>query len=354
VLTTEPAEGPLPERRNRRWLVEKRPDGPVGPENFRWTESEIPSPGEGQMLVRNLWLSFDPTQILGMFSPPEKGGYRKGDPMGGFAVSQVIESHIPKFARGDVVYGASHWEDFSVVDGKGYWDTAKIFSGASPRLAAGTLGITGMVAYFGVVEVARPRTGETFVISSAAGGVGSIAVQIAKLLGARVIGIAGGPEKCEWLVGEAHADAAIDHRREDLAERLDALCPEGIDVYFDNVGGQMLDLALERLRPHGRVVLCGTTARYLADPPLPGPQNYWQLIMVNGRMEGLLGRDYFDRFPEAMTVLKGWLDAGKIRSKEDVVEGLEHAPETLARLYSGANVGKQLLKIADPPASSSS
>jgi NADPH-dependent curcumin reductase len=344
----------LPEGKNRRWLVEKRPDGPVGRENFRWTESVVPSAGEGQMLVRNLWLSFEPTQVLGLVASPSEGGYKIGDPMGGFAASQVIESHIPKFERGDVVYGASFWEDYSVVDGKGYWDTAKIHPGVSPRLAAGALGITGMVAYFGVVEVGRPRSGETFVISAAAGGVGSIAVQIAKVLGARVIGIAGGPEKCEWLVGEAHADAAIDHRREDLATRLDALCPEGIDVYFDNVGGRILELALERLRSHGRVVLCGTTARYRAEPPLPGPQNYWQLIMVNGKMEGLLGRDYFGRFPQAMTALKGWMDAGKIHSKEDVVEGLEHAPEALARLYSGANLGKQLLKVADLPTSVSS
>jgi NADPH-dependent curcumin reductase len=334
---------------NRRWLLAKRPDGKVGENNFRWVEGPIPSPATGQMLVRNLWLSFDPTQVLGLVAPPAEGGYQIGDPIGTFAVSQVIESHIPKFQRGDLIYGASYWEDYSVVDGKGYWDTAKILPGASPRLAAGTLGITGMVAYFGVVEIGRPRPGETFLVSAAAGGVGSIAVQIAKLLGARVIGIAGGTEKCEWLVGEAHVDAAIDHRREDLATRLNALCPDGIDVYFDNVGGPTLDLALERLRPHGRVVLCGTTARYRAEAPLPGPKNYWQLIMVNGRMEGLLGRDYFDRFAEAMTALKGWLDAGKIRSKEDVVEGLEHAPETLARLYSGANVGKQLLKIVDPP-----
>lgn len=340
----------MPAGKNRRWLVESRPEGPVGPRNFRWTESVIPTPGEGQMLVRNLWLSFDPTQILGLVAPPEQGGYRIGEPMGTFAVSQVVESHIPQFEPGDLVYGSSRWEDYSVVDGKGYWDTATIMRGATPRLAAGTLGITGMVAYFGVVEIGRPQPGETFLVSAAAGGVGSIAVQIGKLLGARVIGIAGGAEKCDWLVSEARVDVAIDHRREDIAARLDAISPDGIDVYFDNVGGRILDLALERLRSHGRVVLCGTTARYRSDPPLPGPQNYWQLIMVNGRMEGLLGRDYFNRFPEAMRALKGWLDSGQIRSKEDVVEGLEHAPETLARLYSGANVGKQLLKVADPSA----
>jgi len=339
----------MPEGKNRRWLLEKRPDGPVGPHNFRWTESEVPAPGEGQMLVRNLWLSFDPTQVLNMVAAPEEGGYPLGEAMGSLAASQVVESRLPHFRPGDLVYGFSHWEDYSVVDGKGYWDTATVPPGIAPHLAVGALGITGMVAYFGVVEVGRPGPGETFVVSAAAGGVGSIAAQVARLLGARVIGIAGGQEKCDWLRDEAHIDGAIDHRREDVAARLDALCPNGIDVFFDNVAGPVLDLALARLRPHGRVVLCGSTSRYRVTPRPPGPQNYSRLIMVNGRMEGLLARDYFDRFPEAISVLKGWLDAGKIRSKEDVVVGLEHAPEALMRLYAGANVGKQLLKVADAP-----
>lgn len=301
------------------------------------------------MLLRNLWLSFDPTQLLGMRAPAEKGGVPLGAPMPGLAASQVVESRIPRFQPGDLVYGESAWEDFSVVDGKGYWDSMKVPPGISPRLAAGTLGITGIVAYFGVAEVARPRPGETFVVSAAVGGVGSVAAQIAKLLGSRVIGIAGGKEKCEWLLREAGVDGAIDHRTVDVAARLDALCPDGIDVYFDNVGGPILDLALERLRGHGRVLLCGVTGRYEGGPPPPsGPVNYTQLIMVNGRMEGLLGRDYFERFPEAIRALKGWLDEGKLKSKEDVVEGLENAPAALARLYSGSNMGKQLLRIADP------
>ena len=236
-----------------------------------------------------------------------------------------------------------------MIDGKGYWDATKVSPGVSPDLAAGALGITGIVAYFGVTEVAKPRPGETFVVSAAAGGVGSVAAQIAKILGLRVIGIAGGKEKRDWLLGEAGINGAIDHRNENVAARLDALCPEGIDIYFDNVGGPILDLALERLRPHGRIVLCGTTARYRPTTRVPGPLNYTQLIMVNGRMEGLLGRDYFDRFPEATAALKGWVDSGQLKTKEDVVVGLENAPVALARLFSGDNVGKQLVKIADPP-----
>jgi NADPH-dependent curcumin reductase len=338
----------MPEETNRQWLFEKRPEGPVGPHNFRWAKSDIRSPAEGQMLVRNLWLSFEPTQVLGMSAPPERGGYPLGAPLPGLAVSQVLASRLPAFRPGDLVYGFSGWEDYSVVDGKGYWDTIRVPPGVPPNLAAGTLGITGIVAYFGVTEIAKPRPGETFVVSAAMGGVGSVAAQVAKILGLRVVGIAGGKEKCEWLREEAHLDGAIDHRSEDVAARLDALCPKGIDIFFDNVGGPLLDMALERLRPHGRIVLCGMTAHYRQSPSPPGPANYSQLIMVNGRMEGLLGRDYFDRFPEAIAALRGWIDTGRLKSKEDVVLGLENAPSALARLYSGANVGKQLLKIADP------
>jgi NADPH-dependent curcumin reductase len=337
----------MPEGTNRQWLFERRPEGPVGPHNFRWARSPIPTPAQGQMLVRNLWLSLEPTQLLGMLAPPEQGGYPIGATVPGFAASRVLESRIPAFQPGDVVYGASGWEDYSVVDGKGYWDTTKVPPGVAPNLAVGTLGITGIVAYFGVTEIAKPRPGETFVVSAAMGGVGSVAAQIAKILGLRVIGIAGGREKCDWLRAEAHLDGTIDHRTEDVAARLDALCPDGIDIYFDNVGGRILDLALERLRSHGRIVLCGITSHY-GRTGVPGPVNFPQLILVNGRMEGLLGRDYFDRFPEAIGALRAWIDAGKLKSKEDVVIGLENAPLAFARLYAGANVGKQLLKVDDP------
>lgn len=336
------------ERVNRRWLFDRRVEGPVGDANFRWAHAEVGSPGEGEMLVRNLWLDIAPTQVLAMMAGPEEGGIPPGSPVPGYAVSQVIESRLARFSPGDLVYVASAWEDYSVIDGKGYWDAARLPAGVSPRLAAGALGITGIVAYFGVTETARPRPGETFLVSAAAGGVGSVAAQVARILGLRVIGIAGGKAKCDWLRSDAGVEAAIDHRAEDVASRLTDICPEGIDIYFDNVGGPLLELALERLRPRGRVVLCGTTARYRETTPPPGPKNYWQLIMVNGRMEGLLGRDLFDRFPEAMVALKKWVDTGQLRPKEDVVMGLEGAPKALGRLLAGENLGKQLVKVADP------
>jgi NADPH-dependent curcumin reductase CurA len=301
------------------------------------------------MLLRNLWLSFDPTQILLMAQPREGGGVPVGSVMRALASSRVVLSNHPGFRAGDLVHGHTGWEDYTVTDGHGFFETAKVAEGVPANLAVGTFGATGMVAYFGVVEVARPKAGETFVISSAAGGVGSIATQIARIRGLRVIGIAGGQAKCDWLVHEAGAEASIDHRTEDVGARLDALCPDGVDVFFDNTGGPILDTVLARLRRNGRVVVCGGTSRYGKEPEPPGPVNYLQLAMINGRMEGLLARDFAERFPEAVEVMRGWLDSGQLRSKEDVVVGLENAPSALQRMFSGANLGKQLLKIADDP-----
>jgi NADPH-dependent curcumin reductase len=335
---------------NRQWVVAAPPDDAVSEASFRWTETPIPRPQEGEILLRNLWMSFDPTQVFMIAQPHENGGVPIGAVMRALTVSRVIESHHPKLGPGDLVHGYAGWEDYTVTDGHGYFETTRVPEGVPPNLAAGTFGVTGMVAYFGVVEIARPKPGETFVISAAAGGVGSIAVQIAKIHGARVIGITGGREKCDWVVRELGADAAIDHRAEDVAARLDALCPAGIDIYFDNTGGPILDEALARLRRHGRVIVCGATSRYGKSGPMPGPANYLQLCMMNGRMEGLLGRDYADRFPEATAAMRPWLDSGQLKSEEDVVVGLENAPRTLARLFAGGNVGKQLLKIHDEDA----
>ncbi len=337
---------------NRRWLVARRlegnPEDSLGPSLFSWKESPIPTPADGQALVRNLWLSFDPTQIFMLSSAPESGGLTVGAPMWGLTASQVVESRHPGLRRGDLVHGYSGWEDYSLIDGHGYFETTKIPSGVTPNLALGTLGVTGMVAYFGVVEIGKPQRGETFVVSSAAGGVGSIAGQIAKIRGARVVGIAGGKEKCERVLRELRFDAVIDYRVGDVGTQLASECPDGIDVYFDNAGGPILDAALERLRSHGRVVLCGGTSQYGRGAGTAGPSNYLQLVMINGRMEGLLGKDYAPRFPEATPVMLEWLRTGQLRSIEDVETGLEHAPEGLARLYHRANFGKQLLKIADP------
>jgi hypothetical protein len=209
------------------------------------------------------------------------------------------------------------------------------------------LGMTGITAYYGLLDVGRPKAGETVVVSGAAGATGSIAGQIARIKGCRAIGIAGGKAKCDWLVQKARFDAAIDYKSEDVGARLRELCPKGIDVYFDNVGGDLLDLALARLAMRGRIVLCGAIASYNDAELRPGPKNYSNLIVKRGRMEGFIVLDYVKRAPEAVLELFGWVQAGEIVNQVDVKEGLENAPATLRRLFEGDNQGKQLLKIAD-------
>lgn len=333
---------------NRQWRYTGRGTRIADPQSFEWGTAPVPTPEDGQALVRNLWLSLDPTNILVLGPPPESGGLPVGEVMPGFGLSEVIESRLPGFAPGDLMHGPARWEDYSVTDGRGFIDAWKVPPGTPPEHALGAYGITGMAAYFGMMEVGRPRPGETVLVSAAAGGVGSIAAQIARIQGARVIGVAGGAAKCEWLLSEARLDGAIDHRTEDLPARLDALCPNGIDVYFDNTGGAILDEALARLRHNARVVICGATSRYAREPRPPGPINYLALCMASARMEGILAKDHAARFPEAAATLRGWIASGELTTKEDVTVGLENAPKALARLFDSANVGKQLVKIADP------
>ncbi len=260
-------------RTNRRWLVARHSDGEISEANFRWVESPVPTPADGQFLARNLWFSFEPTQrfLIAPADPavPDSGGIPLGEAMSTIAVSRIVESRHPEFSPGQIVHGHMGWEDYSVTDGKSFSPTYRVPDGIPPNWALGVFGLTGLVAYFGIHEVARPKRGETIVISGAAGGVGSIASQLAKIHGLRVIGVAGSAAKCEWLTREAGVDAAINYKSEDVGPRLAALCPDGIDIFFDNDGGPLLDLALERLRQGGRVVLSGATSRYAVQPPPP-------------------------------------------------------------------------------------
>lgn len=337
------------ERINHRWLVASRMDGAISEANFRWTEDAVPAPAEGQFLGRNLWYSFDPTQafLIGTAaaSEPASGAIPIGEVMGGLAVAEVVASRHPTFRVGDIVHCQMGWEDYTVTDGNGFAPAYRLPEGVLPSWGAGALGITGLAAYFGLTEIARPRPAETLVITGAAGGVGSIAVQLAKFRGLRVVGIAGSSAKCDWLLKEGGADGAINYRTEDVGERLTELCPDGIDIFFDNEGGPTLDLALERLRAGGRIVLCGGTSRYSAAVPPPGPRNLLALVMASGRMEGFLARDYIPRIAEAAAEMVPLLRSGRLKHKEDVLVGLRNAPAALARLYAGANVGKQLLRM---------
>jgi NADPH-dependent curcumin reductase CurA len=335
----------MTENKNRQWILNARPLGKLTGEEFLWNEAPIPQPSDGQVLVRTLWLSVDPAQRIWMSRDSYKPAVPLGDVMQSFAVGQVIESRHPDFKPGDLVRGDFSWQDYVVTDGKGFGGMQKVPPGVPPNLALGLFGLNGLTAYFGITEIGQIKAGETVVVSSAAGATGSVAGQIAKIKGCRVIGTAGGKEKCDWLVNEAHFDAAIDYKSEDIGARLSELCPNGIDVFFDNVGGAVLNEVLARINIKARIVLCGSIAK--SDPSEPGPANYSNLVARRGRMEGFTGLDYPARVPEAFEALGRWQRDGSLVHKEDVAYGLENAPKALLRLFAGENFGKQLVKVAD-------
>ena len=334
---------------NRKWTLAKRPVGMVGEHNFAFSEEEVPDINDGEFLIKNLYLSFDPAQRGWMedrksYVPP----VGIGEVMRAGSVGQVIESNNPEFKVGDKVQGTFGWQEYAISDGKGILNATIITEGASLTAPLSVFGITGLTAYFGLLDVGQAKEGDTVLVSGAAGSTGSIAAQIAKLKGCRVIGVAGGTEKCRWLTEEAKIDAAIDYKAANMAEVIPELCPEGIDVIFDNVGGEFLNTALININQSARIAICGAISGYNNETPAPGPSNYTSLIIQRARMEGFIVLDYMDRFPQAIGELMQWVQEGKIVYQEDIQEGIENAPNTLLRLYTGLNKGKQLLKIADP------
>jgi NADPH-dependent curcumin reductase CurA len=336
---------------NRRWLIAARPLGrAVAAEDFRLEARPIAQPGPGQLLLRTLYLGFDPAQkarmenIAGYAAPTEIGGV-----MPGTAVGQVIESRMPGFAPGDIVIGESGWEEFPVVDAT---RVAAVPDGVSPTAALGVIGMTGRTAYFGLLHIGKPRVGDTLVISGAAGAVGSVVGQLGKLAGCRVIGIAGGAEKCAWLVDELGFDEAIDYKAGEIKRSLKQLCPRGIDIVFDNVGGEVLNECLARIGFGARVVICGGIARYDADPRdpdqmPPGPRNYFNVVFTKATIQGFLVSHFESLYAVADARLASLLAAGKLDNPIDLQHGFENAPRTLLRLFRGENRGKQVLKIAE-------
>ena len=335
---------------NRQWLLAKRPHGLVGEENFSYEENPIPEPGDGEVLVRNLYLSFDPTQRGWM---EDREGYLPpvalGEPMRAGSVGQVVASNHADFETGDLVQTTGGWQDFVVVSpATSVMGLTKIPAGISPEMMMSVLGVTGLTAYWGLLDLGMPKAGETVLVSGAAGATGSIAGQIAKIKGARVVGIAGGAQKCAWLKDELGFDDVIDYKNEDVAQRIAATCPDKVDVFFDNVGGDILQAALDNINMHARVVLCGGISGYNATEPVPGPNNLMNLVIMRARMEGFIVIDYMNRSGEAIADLLKWIEAGDLKFQVDVQEGFENIPSTLQRLFTGQNLGKQLLKIADP------
>jgi NADPH-dependent curcumin reductase CurA len=339
----------MAELKNRQWTLAARPQGLIKESDFRWNETSVPPLADGQILIRNLAFSFDPTQRGWMSMDTYIPAIPLGETMKAMAVGQIVESKRSGLARGDLVQGLLGWEDYSVSDGAGLFGMQKLAAGTDPLLALSLFGVTGLTAYFGTLDIGLVKAGETFVVSGAAGATGSVAGMIAKIKGCRVIGIAGGPEKCDWLIKEAGFDAAIDYKHENVGDALTRHCPKGIDVFFDNVGGEILDQVLLRLAESARIVLCGAISRYNESGMLgPGPKHYFNLILRRSRMEGFLVFQFAQRYPEAIAELGKWYSGKKIKNQIDLAHGLENAPKTIIRLFTGANFGKQLLKLADP------
>lgn len=328
---------------NHQFRLASRPVGMAKRSDWDYVEEPVPKPNEGEMLVKLLYISLDPAMRGWMnesrsYIPP----VGIGEVMRALGVGEVAESRNPGFAVGDHVVGLFGVQEYAVSSGDG---AVTVDPDMAPLpVYLGALGMTGMTAYFGLLDVGQAKEGETVVVSGAAGAVGSVVGQIAKLKGCRAIGIAGGSEKCDWIVGELGFDAAIDYKSDDLAAALAEHCPNGIDIFFDNVGGEILDAALARLAHKGRVVLCGAISQYNEDS-FRGPANYLSLLVNRGRMEGFIVFDYVGRFKEAAREMADWIASGKLESREDVVEGLETFPDTFLKLFTGENIGKLVLKV---------
>ncbi|MEA2140414.1 MAG: hypothetical protein QOC91_513 [Solirubrobacteraceae bacterium] len=331
--------------RNRRLVLAERPTGMVDEKTCRVEEADAPEPGPGEALARVRYLSIDPTIRTWMDDSP---GYLPpiaiDEVVRSGGIVEVVRSNSEQYKPGDMLFGFAGWQDYVIASpATGYQSLPE---GVSPTLALSLLGITGMTAYFGMTDVGKVEEGDVVVVSGAAGATGSTAGQIAKIKGAaKVIGIAGGPQKCAWILDELGFDEAIDYKSDDVAARLRDAAPEGIDLYFDNVGGEILDACLAQLALRGRIVLCGAISGYNDRGAVKGPANYANLIVKRGRMEGFLILDYFDRLDQARAEVAGWLAEGKIKSSEHVVEGLENAPEALNLLFTGGNTGKVIVQV---------
>jgi NADPH-dependent curcumin reductase CurA len=331
--------------RNRRMVLAKRPTGMVDESTVRLEEEDIPEPGADEALARVRYISIDPTIRTWMDDAP---GYLPpiaiDEVVRSGGIVEVISSNSDEHKPGDLLFGFSGWQDYVLASAaNGYQPLPE---GVSPTLALSLFGITGMTAYFGMTDVGNVKEGDVVVVSGAAGATGSTAGQIAKIKGAaKVIGIAGGPEKCASIVDELGFDEAIDYKNEDVAARLREAAPDGIDLFFDNVGGAILDACLANLALRGRIVLCGAISGYNDRGAASGPANYANLIIKRGRMEGFLILDYFGRLDEGRADVAGWLGEGKIKSSEHIVEGLENAPDALNLLFTGGNTGKVIVQV---------
>jgi len=338
-----------PSNRNRQILLVSRPSGEPTLENFQLVENDVPRPGPGQMLLRSMYLSLDPYMRGRMnaaksYAPPVE----IGQVMEGRAVTEVVESNLPGYQPGDVVFASVGWQEFVLSDGQG---ARKIDSTLRPlSYALGILGMPGMTAYMGLLNIGEPKPGETLVVAAASGAVGSVVGQIGRIKGCRVIGIAGGKEKCRFVVNELGFDECLDHREPNLSSRLEAACPKGIDVYFENVGGAVFDAVLPLLNNFARIPVCGLIAHYNATELPPGPDRVphvmYQVLTKRLTFRGFIVWDFASQMPQFLADMSAWLKEGRLKYKEDITEGLENAPRQLIGLLRGENFGKKIIRVS--------
>ena len=334
---------------NRQWRLAARHVGLIKESDFEFHEESVPGLEDGQLVVRNIYLSLDPANRGWVTDQPSYiPPVPLGEVMRGIAVGVVEDSRHPGFQPGDMVQGMLGWQSYLLSDGRGLQKLPKD-TGLPLTASLGILSHIGMTAYFGLLEVGQPKPGETLVVSGAAGAVGSLVGQIGKLKGCRVVGITGSEEKCRWITRDLGFDHAINYKEEPVVEKLQECCPEGVDVYFDNVGGKILDAVLGRINKHARLVICGLISQYNAEEPVPGPFNFANILVNSARVEGFIVLDFLDRAGEALKDLARWLTEGKLQYRVDIVEGLENAPRALNKLFDGSNRGKLIVRVSDEP-----
>jgi NADPH-dependent curcumin reductase CurA len=328
---------------NKQWIYARKPVGEVGPEHFEPRAATVPEPGPGEALVRTTLLSIDPASRAWMAARTYRAQLEPGEVMAGWGLGEVVKSNSDRVAPGDLVSGEFGWQQYIALPAN---RLTKENRAHKPEHILGVLGITGLTAYFGMLDVGRPRPGETVLVSGAAGAVGSIAGQIAKLAGCKVVGTTRGAEKCAWLTGELGFDAAIDYKAGGIYRQLKAVCPDGVDVYFDNTGGDVLDAALARMNLFGRVVCCGNVSQYNATTPAAGSAGVPGFLVTKRiRMEGFVVMDFYNRRQQAEAALAQWLADGKLKAPVDIVEGFDNMPVALAGMFQGKNRGKLAVRV---------
>jgi NADPH-dependent curcumin reductase CurA len=338
--------------RNRQVLLASRPHGEPRPDNFKLVESDVPQPGPGRMLLRTIYLSLDPYMRGRMSAGPSYARpVEVGEVMEGRSVCEVVGSNLPQYREGDVVFAPAGWQEYSLSDGSG---ARKIDPALGPiSYALGVLGMPGLTAYTGLLNIGQPKPGETLVVAAASGAVGSVVGQVGKIKGCRVVGIAGGERKCKYVAEELGFDACLDHHQPDLPARLKVACPKGIDVYFENVGGAVFDAVLPLLNDFARVPVCGIIAHY-NDTELPaGPDRVSSLLLSilvkRLTFRGFIVGDFAAQFPDFLRDVSGWLREGRVKYREDITDGLENAPRELIGLLRGENFGKKIIRVGPDP-----